>query len=307
MTLNALHAFDIDNASVTLWCFKKNQKPGENPKLKGTWVDTSDELCSVLKSVVNTAREAIKETLPYSLLAQNNESSALSITTLETHGGLVVEQATDEIAEKKVGSVKDINNTEFYSIKLVHNGVALHAIRKTDDSWKTKKTKWSIPVVYSPTQELDIDDTVGFTISRSVDFFILGDSILVSNKLRFESLLNYKEAHRDDFRLLNQEPEFSRVFADMAPLIAYVGDNKIQLRRASAIKMKGHYKNPGFMANLQAHHANLGLNIKFDTNAKIIPCAETCRDIFQALLDHRLDSRLSNQLYDVENATDVKG
>ena len=59
------------------------------------------------------------------------------------------------------------------------------------------------------------------------------------------------------------------------------------------------------MQRLRAEAAALRLNIKFDKTGKISPTTETCRDIFQALLDHRLDSRLSRNIYDVDDAAKV--
>lgn len=49
----------------------------------------------------------------------------------------------------------------------------------------------------------------------------------------------------------------------------------------------------------------MNLGIGFDDEGRI--AAETCRNIFQALLDHRLDSRLSNLIYDVQNTETVAG
>ena len=59
------------------------------------------------------------------------------------------------------------------------------------------------------------------------------------------------------------------------------------------------------MQNLRAQCAAMGLTIAFDDAGRIVPTAETCRDIFQALLDHRLDSRLSMRIYDVQNTEAV--
>jgi hypothetical protein len=98
---------------------------------------------------------------------------------------------------------------------------------------------------------------------------------------------------------------FSGLFTDLQPLVDYVGSNKIQLRRASAIRQKANYKNAQFMQRLRAECGGLGFKIKFDKDGRIVPTSETCRDIFQALLDHRLESRLSQRLYDVENTSDV--
>ena len=94
-------------------------------------------------------------------------------------------------------------------------------------------------------------------------------------------------------------------FSDLQVLRDFVGENKMQLRRASAIRQKGHYKDQNFMQNLRDRHAQFGLALNFDGNGRIVPSAETCRDIFQALLDHRLRSGFSQNVYDVPDAQTV--
>ena len=42
----------------------------------------------------------------------------------------------------------------------------------------------------------------------------------------------------------------------------------------------------------------MNLNIAFDDAGKIVATIESGRDIFQALLDHRLESRLTSLMYD---------
>jgi hypothetical protein len=61
------------------------------------------------------------------------------------------------------------------------------------------------------------------------------------------------------------------------------------------------------MGRLREHNDAMNLGIGFDDEGRIVPTAETCRNIFQALLDHRLDSRLSNLIYDVQNTETVAG
>lgn len=95
-------------------------------------------------------------------------------------------------------------------------------------------------------------------------------------------------------------------FVDMAPLIAHVGANKIQLRRACAIRDKGHYRDMGFMDRLRANQAEYGLMITFDANGRIIATPETCAQIMTALLDHRLKSGFSTLVYDVQDTTPIK-
>ena len=106
-------------------------------------------------------------------------------------------------------------------------------------------------------------------------------------------------------RLKSEDTDFTAMFTDVEPIIEFVGTNKIQLRRAIAIREKGHYKDVAFMQNLREQGVAMNLGIQFDDEGRIMPTPETCRDIFRALLDHRLDSRLSRQLYDVQSTEPV--
>jgi hypothetical protein len=302
--LDTLKGLDIAGATLTFWVFKKYGSAGQAPRYVGRWVGTTDELDTVLKDAVTAERDRIEEVQQYGLLSQNNESSALSIDTIETHAGLIVEQAAGETAQKKAEELKKLQNSDFYVIKFVAGDTVIHAVRKTDASWRTKRALNAISVFFSD-QELGLDSTASFDISRYVDFFVVGDAILVSNKANFESILFYKQAHQADFAALQAEPEFISVFANLDAIVAHVGENKIQLRRASAIRLKGYYKDADFMANLRTQYQNFGLNLQFDGDGKIVPTPETCRDIFQALLDHRLASGFSKNIYDVPDAIAV--
>ncbi len=59
------------------------------------------------------------------------------------------------------------------------------------------------------------------------------------------------------------------------------------------------------MQRLRSRHKEFGLNIVLDLSGKIVPSPETCKDIFQALLDHRLGSAFSTNIYDVQDAAKV--
>jgi hypothetical protein len=48
-----------------------------------------------------------------------------------------------------------------------------------------------------------------------------------------------------------------------------------------------------------------GLTLVFDAAGCIVPTSETCRDVFIALLDHRLQSPFSSNIYDVPDTTPV--
>jgi hypothetical protein len=254
--LVGLKDFDVGGAAATLWVFKKPSSKDRGAVFTGRWIETTNDLDNALKSAVNSERHRITEVQEYGLLAETNESSALSIATLETHAGLIVDQAGGDVLARKVKKIDEIKNTDFYAIKLVSGDTVLYGVKKADFSWRTSK---SIRVFFSD-YRLDLAKAPSFDISPTVDFFILGDNIIISHKAHFESILIYKTAHKDDFVALQNEPEFAAVFSNLDSLSLYVGENKIQLRRASAIRQKGHYKDVNFMQRLRNRHKRLTRN-----------------------------------------------
>lgn len=301
--LAGLKAFDLEAADLTVWVFKKSSRDGV-PVFTGKWVGITEELATALRVSVTGALAAITETIDYDILAQNNESSALTLGADETHIALVDAQALNPTPARKVRQLKQIANSGFYMLRFATEAGVLLAVRKTNPTWSTRRSSNMVRVVFADDQ-LDIDQRPSFSLEPFFDFFVFNGEIYVSNKGRFESVLAYRAGHIEAFQELTVEAEFNAIFSDVGAITAFVGENKIQLRRAIAIREKAHYKDVGFMQNLRNHCAAMNLQIAFDGAGRIVPTPETCRDIFQALLDHRLDSRLSNQLYDVQSTEPV--
>lgn len=302
-TLADLKTFDIAGAEVTVWAFKKTRRVADN-RFVGRWIGITDGLADRLRAAVQASLDSIEETNEYDVLAQNNEASALTIGTDETDAYLIVSRILDATPDLKVRNLDDLRDSEFYVARFTNGGGAMMAVRKTDPSWSTRKSGGLIRMVFSD-DELDVEEDPVFTIQPDFDFFILEQRIFIRSKPRFESLLSYKAGHAQAFQTLTAEADFAAIFADMAPLTDFVGTNKIHLRRAVAIQQKGHYKDATFMDRLRTECRNMNLNIAFDEQGRIIATVESGRDIFQALLDHRLDSRLTSRMYDVPSAEQV--
>ena len=303
--LENLQAFDFGQASVAFWTFKGPRGPSDgDPAYTGRWVDATDNLDGLLKEIATEQVGHIEEVFEYGLLVENHQTSALSITTEETHAGVIVDECGAETPKKKVRNVKHLRNANFYVAKFVLGDNIIHAVRKTDSGWSTKKLL-SARSVFFQDDELDIDDRPHFEISKTIDFFIIGDDILCLSKSRMESILRYKETHKEDFQALQDDADFSDIFVDLGPLVAHVGENKIQLRRVSAIREKGHYKDGEFMTRLREKYAEYGFTIEFDERGRIRATPETCSQIITALLDHRLASGFSERIYDVPSASPV--
>ncbi|MGP4674808.1 Kiwa anti-phage protein KwaB-like domain-containing protein [Agrobacterium pusense] len=304
--LEDLKALDLAQAQVVLWTVKGPTGPAADaPRYSGRWIDTTDEVDAVLKEILAADLAKIEEVLDYGLLAQNNEASALTIGFDETHADQLLQELAAELPKKKASSVKHLLNAKFYVAKFVVGQQVIYAVRKTEEGWKTKRAL-NVRDLYFADEQMGLDDRPHFQLSKNFDFFIFGGEILVKSKNVFESFLRYKSEQRQEFVGLQAEAEFLEIFVDVAPLVAFVGDNKIQLRRACAIRDKGHYKDPLFMERLRNNQAEYGFGIQFDGQGKIIATLDTCAQIMKALLDHRLKSGFSTLIYDVQDTTPVQ-
>ena len=303
--LQDLHDYDLEQATVNFWIFKRYTKgtPPE-PKYTGKWVSLDNELKLALKLTAATFKAALTETLEYGLLAENNQSSALTIPQDETHAAKFVAESHDQTPGKRISKMEELANAEFYVVKFSSAQGNLYCVRKTDSTWKTKKRAGAIHTFFK-SKTLKLDGAPSFHIAKDFDMAVLEDTLFIKHKPSFESILSHKAAHQDDFAQLLAQADFQALFTTTDAVSAYVGTNAMQLRRASAIKMKGHYLDARFMGNLRREYANFGLNIPFQTDGKIAPSPESCPDIFKALLDHRLKSHFSEKIYDVQNTAET--
>jgi hypothetical protein len=294
-----LKAFDVAASDLTLWTFK-----GTVPDINGHWIETTDDLDAGLKDIFVTQLQGLSEELDYALLAANNEESVLTLPADETEIHTITEAIGQSTPGRRTRSIKTLRNAKFYVVRLVCGGQVVFAVRKTDSSWRTQAAANILTAVYKD-RELDLAEDEGFKIQKNFDFFWINGKVLIAEKRNFESVMNYRAAHEGDFVELQAEAEFVNVFVDLGPVVEFVGINRLQLRRMSAIRSKAFYKDAAFMDNLRLRSADYGLNIQFDATGKIISTPETCRDIMTALLDHRLRSGFSGNTYDVPNTVQV--
>jgi hypothetical protein len=233
-----LRDFEVANATVQVWLYKKSTIPDRGIRFTGRWIDTDVNLDQALKQAIADKRDSILEVNAYSLLAATNDGIALQIDALETHAAAITAEAANPVLGRKVTKLKEVQNTTFYVVKLISGDQVLHAVRKTDGSWQSKKV-YNILSVYFADDQLGLNQNPGFNISRDVDFFIIGDDVVIINKSAFESILSYREAHAQDFQRLQEEANFASLFSTLDPLVAFVGTNKLHLRRACVIRQKG--------------------------------------------------------------------
>jgi hypothetical protein len=118
--------------------------------------------------------------------------------------------------------------------------------------------------------------------------------------------MQHRSPYTQAFVQLQQNTTFNNLFSDIQPVVEYIGTNSIQLRRMAVVEEKGVYSQPNFMSILQAVNTQHGWGINFnEDSSQIIPCEQTIKTILQVLLDHRLMSQITENIYDVPDAIKI--
>lgn len=299
---NALRSFNFAEATVHLWAFKKSTT---DKKYLAHYVPADQALAIVLSDLIQTEMQRITEFSPYSYLSQTNENSCLTTSQEGTDFLLLKAQVDRPEPECRADGIKDLKGADGYLVKFSNSHGTVYAVKRSTASWKTAYAKKFINIIFKD-GELSVAKDNGFSIERSFDFFCKGELIFITNKRSFESVLNYRAAYAQAFADLQQNPSFSALFTDLQPLVTHIGSNSTQLRRMATVEQKGLYGQANFLENLQRVSVKHDWEINFDpaTN-KIIACEQTAKTILQVLLDHRLMSEVTENVYDVPDATRV--
>ncbi|PYF83053.1 uncharacterized protein DUF4868 [Marinomonas alcarazii] len=298
----SLKSFDFANSTLHLWVFKNSSSAA---RFRAFYVQTEDDLNTQLKDFIATEIERITEHTPYTYISQTNESSCLSIDPINTDFPQLKILVDRLESEHRITDAKDLKGAKGYVVKFTSNGTTVYAVKRSTSTWKTSYPKKYINMIFSNGELSGVEDN-SFAIEKNFDLYVINNTLFIANKRGFESAMQHRTAYVQAFTQLQQSPEFSSLFSDITPIIEYVGTNSIQLRRMAVIEEKGIYSEPSFIPTLQRVNTTRNWGINFDpVNNTIIPCANTASIIINVLLDHRLMSEITDNTYDVPDATQV--
>lgn len=296
--------FNIADASLTLWTFKKSA--GKSGPYKAFATISTDDLAAELKQIVTDTLARYHEIEDYQLLTQPNEVGCLYLEGDETTFPQLQNQIDRPPEENLITSVKQLENSAGYVVRLQKGSEVLYGVRRLANDWRVKRRASVVNLVLNGNQ-LDLAGDESFQIAKTFDFFATKTDILVINKASFESLLEYKQTYASSFTELQQSDEFNAIFSDITLLVQHVGTNAMHLRRMAVVQQRAHYANPDYMQRLRDTNAVRNWQIQFDDQGRIVPSEDTIRTIIQVLLDHRLHSELSETDFDVPSANPVGG
>jgi hypothetical protein len=292
-------AFDVTGSTVHLWIFKKSISAR---KYRAQYVQADEALAEKFRQIYRSEVAKITEHLAYAYLTENNGTSCLTIDAANTDFAFLKAQVDEPEPENRVEQSSDLKGADGYVVKYTKNGATVYAVRRSISTWKTAYQKRFLNIVFS-NGELSVAEDNGFTIELNFDFFAKDGVVFIANKLGFESTLKYRSAYVQAFSALQQDANFGPLFTDLQPLVQYVGNNPVHLRRMAAVVEKGIFSSPHFLTNLQRVNAvrNWGINFDLNTN-RIIACGVTAKTIVEVLLDHRLMSEVTANSYVVPDA-----
>ncbi|MWA22147.1 Kiwa anti-phage protein KwaB-like domain-containing protein [Burkholderia pseudomallei] len=302
--LQSFGAFDVAQATASLWVFKKRPATGQMNPFTAVSVVMGDALRDQLKELARSYQASHTIAEVYNLLSQPSEGGFLAISREGTLFPSLQGLVDQPLEECLVKNVKQLNNAAGYVLRLRHGESVIYCVKKANADWATRKKKGMMNIFFTDAG-LDIVDSPSFSISRSFDFFVVDENVLMVSKPAFESLLNHKDTYEEAYAALKQEPGFSAAIADFAVFDIFIGRNATHLRRMAVIKARGYYNNPDYMARLREINALRGWGIHFDDQGRIVGTPEKMSDILHVLLDHRLRSELSDNQYDEPSITPV--
>lgn len=298
--LLAVKEFAIDEAIMSFWTVKAKNGGGYTARS----INVDEPIRRELKEVAKNAINGLTEVDDYTLIAQTNEVSCLHVGVDETNFP-DISQLVDEAADEEViRNMSELNNSLAYVVRLWSRGKSLYCVKRVGNDWVAKKKRGLNSVVFRENM-LSLIEEPTLVIYQSYDFYVIDDHVLVASKKAFETVLKYKSTYVASMQKLKVENDFSGIFADMTPLLDYVGDNTMHLRRMSVIADRGYYKDVAYMQRLKEINKKEGWKINYDENGKIVPCPDSVKTIMQVLLNHRLFSQLSLDSYDVPSATQI--
>lgn len=301
-TLQHFKAFNVAEATCSLWVFKKTQSK-TNP-FKVFCVRTADDLKNELRSIVQRYQNDFTDVEGYELLAQPTENYFFGMNTDGT-GFDVLQQLVDAPEEEHLATTPEtLKNASGYIFRIKYDNRTLYCVKKTTATWKAKRSRNILNIVFHE-QQLKIEDYPVFHLEKNFDFFALDGHLLVANKSAFETLLSFKAKYEEQFAQLQQEAAFVSLFSDIRPLVSFVGTNTTRLRQIAVIHQKGLYRDNQFISRLKSVNEQRGWRIEFDRQNRIVPDINSAKTIMLVLLDHRLHSELSLNIYDVPSATPV--
>lgn len=305
--LGQLKAIDLQSLTVTLAVvkeYKRNRESHYTP----AYVDIDERLENRLKGIITRHIENSNTVEEFAVDCPEPEADLVrSISYTETDFFKIKEKLIElNPEEDKIEDVAELVKSKAYLIILRDaEGIQVIGFKTLPESWKMKRSKGLIPLLFNENRFEDLEQDNVFSISNLIDLFYFNELLFILSKKNFELGLNFREGMINNANLLYEEVQELDLFVNLDVLTNKVGNNQRYLRKVATIRNLGHYKDSVFLQKLREVSTQKGWNIQFKEQ-QIVITEESLDAILTVLQNKRLHSELTQEDFDVESTKIVE-
>jgi hypothetical protein len=262
-------------------------------------VDTEPHLQTKLAKVVGEAVEQANRLRPYDYYtADQDEGEALAVSTDETDFEQIQAQVDLGSAARSITHPNELNDSWAYLIDVEASGQHVVAMHKIVGGWTVKKQGLLLRVLFRNAALVDHEDAPVFQLEKKVDFVAFCGVLVILDKSKFESVLNFRagmEQKRDE---MLQDFRSMGVVTDPSVIREAIGSKLSLLRRAACVKKSGYYKDGQFLTELRRVCQEYQWGIDWQ-DGRIVVTPENVETVLKLLNNDRLESPVTEEMFDV--------
>lgn len=292
-----LKKLDIARWTATLWIVKRTLVRGA-ARYTVMGVDIDKELQKRLRGDVRESISKDMKLRPYEFVSEDQDGSLLSLDVNATDFEAIEVLITAGTGAPRAQAYEQLLNSWAYVVRLQHGqDVPVYGFRKISALTSTRRVKGIRNLLWQDHVLVDIEDRNIFTIASGFDFIAYDGVLLISDKKRFESALNFRvgmERIRDS---VFDEFEQRNIFKNPELLRLTIGVNLSRLRRVCSVHKNGYHRDEEYMKRLMELCGERDWNVKTESSRIVVD--ESNVDTVLMLLDNgRLDSPVNAEEFD---------
>jgi hypothetical protein len=301
--LDQLKALDLNGDDVSLVIVTERQRQGQ-PYFKLKYVRTEPILQTRLRRIVVRTIQDANAVQEYTFDCPEPEADEVRGMN---SGGTSFEQIAQNLQglNPELDTIEDeeeLFKAKAYLIVLRNEeGVRVIAFKTLPESWKMKKAKHLIPLLFQEHQFVDLEENSVFNIASTVDIIFYAGTLFILSKKDFERGLNFKDGMITAAQLVYEEAAALDLFLNLDILQNRVGTNLRYLRRIATMSNLGYFRDAQFRQKMKEIVELREWGIGYDEH-RIVITEETLDDILTLLQNKRLRSEITENDFDVDHA-----
>jgi hypothetical protein len=233
----------------------------------------------------------------YNFLTADQDNRVFTIESGDTDFVKIQAEVEKGLENRKVEKYEDLLDSWAYVVKLEYDGNIVYGSRKINKFTRATKISSISYFIYENQRLVDLEDKKVFTIDTHIDFFVYNGTAFITNKKEFESAMNFREGMEKNRDEVLDAFAAMKVFSDVEPIRQGIGSNLHLLRKISAIRKSGYYKDESYLKNLLKLNQEKGWGLRVEKGVIVVD--ETTVELVLKLLNNdRLESPINQEMFD---------